>query len=303
MNTPLPLKSRKKVDSCDVARCRIHDDIQTVMFGNMPVKLCARCRPLWDAAAGDSGEQSANSSRTVPSPPTGTAEAATTAVALVPSSARYIIDGAPAEAADGPIAALMRATTRNDSVTLSYAKEQIVTALEPIKREAEESLAALKNFVIRSQSTLDKACEVLADTTKKGAKVEKVRTGMTKPILALKREVDDWFKPAKGAVLALENRLRGEIETYTQAEEARKVAALKAGEHEAALAMDEPTLSAGVKNRTLWKWRVVNAKLIPPEYWVLDAAKIQTRVDALKAQCDIPGIETYPDTGLSAPRK
>lgn len=301
MNTPLPLKTRKKAGSCDVAKCRIRDGIKTVMWGDLPVKLCARCKPLWDAAA---GEQSADSSQTVQQPPTGTSEAATTAVALVPTTARHIIDGVPAEAADGPVAAIMRATTRDQSITLSYAKAKIIEALEPIKREAEESLAALaKGFVIGSQAALDKACAALADTTKKAGKVEKVRTGMTKPILNLKREVDDWFKPTKSAVLALENFLRSEITTYTQAEEERKIAALKAGEHDTALAMETPTMSAGVKNRTLWKWRVVNAKLIPPEYWVLDAAKIQTRVDALKAQCDIPGIETYPDTGLSAPRK
>lgn len=305
METPLPLKARRKPGACDVSKCRTRANIQVVKYQGITVKLCHRCRDIWNQKVFELDPEAANSSQTVheQSEPEQLALAfpSTAKGDIVPIQGSFFIDGEPAEAPDGPIAATMRAATRRDAVTLSYAKVQIVAALEPIREELESSVTKLSNFAIHSQTVLDKACELAVDTKGKIKHIEAMRTKLTRPILDLKREVDSWFEPTKSPALKLEKILKTAISTFRTAEKQRKIAALRAGDHEGALAMDEPTLSAGVQDRTLWRWRVVDKSKIPAEYWALDAAKIQARVTALKAQCDIPGIEVYPESNIASP--
>jgi colicin import membrane protein len=55
-----------------------------------------------------------------------------------------------------------------------------------------------------------------------------------------------------------------------------------------------PTV-AGVPSRVNWRYRVVNANLVPDEYWVLNEQKIGADVRRDKEKTNIPGIEAYPD--------
>jgi hypothetical protein len=56
---------------------------------------------------------------------------------------------------------------------------------------------------------------------------------------------------------------------------------------------------AGASTRTTWKFRIVNAALIPREYLAVDEAKIGGVVRAMKEAANIPGIEAYPDATTS----
>jgi hypothetical protein len=54
-------------------------------------------------------------------------------------------------------------------------------------------------------------------------------------------------------------------------------------------------VQSGVPSRINWRYRIVNASLIPDEYWTLDEQKIGAEVRRLKEKTDIPGLEAYPD--------
>ena len=56
---------------------------------------------------------------------------------------------------------------------------------------------------------------------------------------------------------------------------------------------------SGVSGRTYWKWRIVDANQIPREYLMVDEMKINGIVRAMKQSTKIPGIEVYPDTGMT----
>lgn len=321
MDTPLPLKSRKKPDACDAYKCRTRVDIQRVKYHGITVKLCHRCRDLWNLAIRENDtEQEATgfkpdtpeNDETVHESPSTVHDGPeqlslpldnpSTALVSMRGGA-FFIDGEIAKAPDGPIAATMRAATRENAITLSYARERIIDALDPIRDDLESSFVRLQGFVVKSQKALDAACELMVDTKGKLKRIEAMRTKLTRPILDLKNEVDSWFGPTKKPGLGLEKLLRDAIDAYREGEKQRKLAALHAGDHEAALAIDAPQLSAGVKDRTLWKWRVTDKTKIPAQYWVLDAAAIQARVTAMKAQCDIPGIEVYPESNIASPAR
>ena len=59
------------------------------------------------------------------------------------------------------------------------------------------------------------------------------------------------------------------------------------------LAKATPKASGGPVYRTIWKFRIINADLIPKMYMQPDEIKIGGVVRAMKGQTQIPGIEVY----------
>lgn len=57
---------------------------------------------------------------------------------------------------------------------------------------------------------------------------------------------------------------------------------------------------AGVSARKLWKWEVVDSKLIPRDYLKIDDVAINRVVAGLKQNANIPGIRVYEETGIAA---
>jgi len=56
----------------------------------------------------------------------------------------------------------------------------------------------------------------------------------------------------------------------------------------------------GISTRTVWKWRMRNKSLLPPQYLTVDEKALNKVVAALWQQCDIPGIEVYCEEIVSA---
>lgn len=50
---------------------------------------------------------------------------------------------------------------------------------------------------------------------------------------------------------------------------------------------------AGTRNVRTWRYRVVNAALVPREFWMLDEQKIAAHVRHEKDKTSIPGVEVY----------
>ncbi|MGD9885813.1 MAG: hypothetical protein AB7U95_37520 [Reyranella sp.] len=62
----------------------------------------------------------------------------------------------------------------------------------------------------------------------------------------------------------------------------------------------EPPKVAGLATREVWKFRVVNAALVPDQYKAIDEARIRKVVAALKGDANIPGVEVYSERTLAA---
>lgn len=178
--------------------------------------------------------------------------------------------------------------------------ETVLAAVEPVRAEAAAQLVQLAEIKITSQPGVEAAGKFLQQVKGKAKTLETERTKVTKPLLEAKRTVDGWFKPAKEALNMLEAHLKSAINTYLREQEAARLAALQAGDHEGALATEQPTLPAGVQQRTIWKWRVTDPALVPDEYKVIDSAKVTAQVNEHKGNTAIPGIEAYADTSIAS---
>ena len=59
----------------------------------------------------------------------------------------------------------------------------------------------------------------------------------------------------------------------------------------------------GQSSRTVWKSRVVDAKLVPDEYKVVDVAMLDKLAQATKGKVPVPGVEFYSEQIMSARAK
>ncbi len=266
---PFQVKTRKKPDSCDAHRCRARGKLSKVTDGDQKMKLCDMHKNEWLTANAPPG---------APVIPPGAPP--------LEDPLATIVDGVPEEAAD--------------AASISYSQSTVLAAVEPVKADAETTFAQLIGIQINSQGALDAANKLLQDVKGKMKALEAQRTSVTKPMLDAKKQIDAWFKPAKGALTKLETLLKEAIGGYLTAQETARLAALQAGDHEGALAIDQPTIPAGLATRTIWNFEVIDEAFIPREYIVIDAAKIQQHVNIYKAQSTIPGIVVRPDTGISS---
>ena len=102
------------------------------------------------------------------------------------------------------------------------------------------------------------------------------------------------------AKLQAEARKRAEDEAIAQAQEAQKEGNSEAAEAILATPVEVapvvlPSSAPKAKTiiRTLWAFRVVNPKLVPDEYKMLDMVKIGGVVRATRGSVKINGVETY----------
>lgn len=56
----------------------------------------------------------------------------------------------------------------------------------------------------------------------------------------------------------------------------------------------------GLSTRTVWKFRILDARKLPPEYTVPDEVKIRKVVQALKGDANIPGVEVYSEESMAS---
>lgn len=56
----------------------------------------------------------------------------------------------------------------------------------------------------------------------------------------------------------------------------------------------------GIATRTVWKFEVTDAAKVPREYLVVDETRIRKVVNALKGDCNIPGVRVYSEEQIAA---
>ncbi len=274
MSKKFALKKRAVEGTCRALRCKVGDDLaeyETLERG--AVLLCPK--HLQQAQGGAPTEPAAPAAPTPPVAPTAPTAPATPVV------------DPPAD------------PDAKTAVVVEHAS--VIALVNPLRTEYTDMVTQLRAaLVVNSQPRLDMAGELLKQVKGKMKELEAERKKITKPLLDAKKAVDNLFRPATDAAALVEELLKNAISGYIDGQRAAKVAALQAGDHEGALATIEPELPAGVSTRTVWKWKLVDANLVPSEYWAIDAARVQEHVNTFKGQSQIPGIEVFPETGIAS---
>lgn len=262
MPTKINLKKKPKAYTCHAMRCRVKDSLYTV---EDPENLGPGQTTLCD--------RHLKAYQAEPAEPTGTE------VAAPPTS-----EPAPAVG----------------QTSVIPTQESILATVEPIRLEAAGMHTALANLTIVDQGGLDAAAPVLAWVKGKLKALEAQRTSVTKPLLDLKKTIDSWFVPGKSQLSELERHIKAAMEGYVTSQEQARLAALHAGQHTEALAVEQPVMPQGVSTRTVWQFEITDVDSIPREYMVPDGAKISAHVQQNKAQSSIPGVRAFPKTGISS---
>jgi len=141
---------------------------------------------------------------------------------------------------------------------------------------------------------------------------------LQREITRVKRERVVWKDAEHRRRRAEEQRLAAEQRRRAQELAARQAAALESrGQVARAEAVLERAITApapavvlpdstpkvaGISQRQVWKWRVVDEALVPRDYLKLDDTRIGGVVRAMKSTCAIPGIEVYAEMDESVRR-
>jgi rubrerythrin len=193
-----------------------------------------------------------------------------------------------------------------------------------------------KAIIIKSNVDYERVGEELKQIKTLFNALENERKSATKPLDEAKKKIMDWFRqPSEKLTIAEANRKRAMIgyqqeqEKKRREEEARLAElqrkeaerlAKKAAEAEAKgrtekaeelrqQAQEASTIAPivppkvekinGIKTMKIWKFRIVNEKLIPRDYLMPDEKKIGAITKATKGTLEIPGIEIYPEDTMA----
>ena len=159
-----------------------------------------------------------------------------------------------------------------------------------IQCQAEADLAALceAGFVVDSAEAYTLADEMLTDAVRRKDAALAMSMAATKPISEGLAVIRSWFKPAVGALIAIEDFLKAGMGSYRVAqaeleevERRRAMAAAKAGDAETlteALTTVAQASAAPDLGRTtcrfVWRIKRISKNLLPAEYWTPDEIKI-----------------------------
>ena len=168
-----------------------------------------------------------------------------------------------------------------------------------LKTEAEQThplVASLRALTITTPEARATVNELLFVTKTRAKAIEDERTSVTKPLNAVLRTVNGWFKPLSGVLGEVETLCKQKLWDYDRLIEAQQRAQLqaaseayKAGQVEAATealaAIPDKPITAGTSIGTSRVLRVVCADLVPREYCSPDAALL----GRVPAGVEVPG--------------
>lgn len=182
-----------------------------------------------------------------------------------------------------------------------------------------------KDVEVTSRPQFLEVSEVLRSVKglQKGLEAERVK--VTGPLNVALKQVNDWFRGPSETLAKAERAIKNALgkfeaaeaaEIRRQEEEARRQAAKEAEELRARAARAEaagrvekaaelqtraaavvpatpalaPVKARGMAFTDVWDVKVIDAKLVPDQFWVIDEAKIRAVVKATKGD-PIPGVE------------
>lgn len=202
----------------------------------------------------------------------------------------------------------------------------------PAVLEVTEGVMALAsfaaNYTVTTPAQYESGAADLARVKGMQKKLEETRTGMTGPLNASLKKINDFFRAPGEKLAAIERTIKGKLGLFAEAQErlrqeeqrradeaarkererveaqARKAA--ESGKVEKAAQLEQraatvvaPVIQreapkvAGLQMREAWKFEVTDPALVPREYLVVDEARIRKVVQALKGDAKIAGVRVY----------
>ena len=168
--------------------------------------------------------------------------------------------------------------------------------------QAEQVLSVIRSFKIVTVQDHENAVLMLAEAKKERARIEEIRTGITRPINQSLKKINELFKPIDitlGATIQFLNEaVVGWIEEQTRerdrllreaAEAAQAGASIKAAD---AIFQAQGSLVPqvdGFSVRDVWSGEVVDAALLPREYLIPDVTKLLAETREKKDKMNVPG--------------
>ncbi len=179
-----------------------------------------------------------------------------------------------------------------------------------LKHEEEEAKQAVTLlFDVTSVEEQDETLEIIRELRAKRLELEERRKSVTGPLNHVVKEINSWFKPVTEALQKAEDAARSRITRYlARLAESNKQRLLEAAaaptvaEAENSLAAIEPIAPLkGAHQRYTWKWRVIDAALVPRDFCSPDKSMIDAFLRQSIKDNQVPfldGIEFYCDAGL-----
>lgn len=172
---------------------------------------------------------------------------------------------------------------------VEYPENQLFAA----QQEAESTRTSLVGFEIHDQEEFDMLDVIRKEATTDYKTLEDQRLALTKPLDKAKRDVMDWFRPAKDALTELKSMLKTAADTYVNEQERKRLQLMQENKHAEALAVEQPAMPAGTHTRTVWHYEISNKAIVPQDYRCLDLKKIEGEVQRLKGNTQIPGVRVW----------
>lgn len=206
---------------------------------------------------------------------------------------------------------------------------------EDIAKVADVFASETETYQVANTPQYAAAGETLKSIKRAQKLLETIRFGMTRPMDEAKNKVLDFFRGPSDKLSSAEKRVKEGMLAYDkeqrrlQQEEQRKAEeaaaaerqrlaasaakAEEAGRHKRAeeytaraeasvapLVRREPLKVAGTSLRTVWKFEIADAALVPREYLVVDETKVRRVVTALKEGASIPGVRVWSEQAIAS---
>ena len=174
-----------------------------------------------------------------------------------------------------------------------------------IKRQAEGADKVAKEIIIKNQNDFEKASELFLKVKQAGKYIASEKEKMTRGLLDTLANIRSFFKPYEIMQSNAEKEVGSKILAYQLEEEKKsqikidavvekvekgKMTFEKANEKIETLevAKTVEVNTGAVQFKTIRDYEIIDEKLIPKKYWVLDLVKL--RKDALDG-VEIPGVK------------
>ena len=199
-------------------------------------------------------------------------------------------------------------------------------------------LAAAQAYAITTDLQYAGTADRLKDVKRVLGELDTARKKVTKPLDEAKKALMDLFKPAIERLETAERFYKNKMMDYQREldrkaaaaqalldEQARKERAKLEAKAEKAAAKGDidkaddlqaqaatvvaPVVEAakpkvaGVNTVTRWKYRITDDKLIPREYLIVNEKILQALATSSKGSLQVPGVQFYSETDVSASRK
>ena len=174
-------------------------------------------------------------------------------------------------------------------------------ALAKFEEEAQALGSFLSDLVVDDDASFQNVSSMLVDIKTTLKEIEAERVKISGPIYESFRATNALFTKMSGKYEAAESAIKGKLAAYYDAKVAAENLALAASAaeevHSLALVDQSAPAAAGISMKPTKKWRILDAELVPDEFWVLDEKLI---AKAVRASVNVPGIEVYTVTSVAA---